>query len=189
VFAIAITLLVLEIRVPEGSGGNLWAAFVAQWPSYLAYAVSFATIGAAWLAHNAITEHLVGVDTTLLRLNLLVLLLASFIPFPTRLLADYLSSNDAERVAATVYGVTFFLLSTMLSVLWRYARRYNLVADTLADDDARYLTSRLTPGLAGYATIIALGLVLPRVALVGYFVIALFFLLPIRPERSTRGTE
>jgi uncharacterized membrane protein len=88
VFAIAITLLVLEISVPAGAETHLLRAVLDQWPSYLAYVVSFSTIGAVWVAHSAITEYLVGADLGLVRLNLLPLLVVSFLPFPTKLLAE-----------------------------------------------------------------------------------------------------
>jgi uncharacterized membrane protein len=104
VFAIAITLLVLEISVPSETGDGLLDAFLDQWPSYLAYLVSFATIGAAWLAHTAITHYLHGADGILVRLNLLLLLLVSFLPFPTRLVADHIRDHEAERVATTILG-------------------------------------------------------------------------------------
>ena len=114
VFAIAITLLVLEISVPEDAGDDLLHAFLAQWPSYLAYAVSFATIGAVWLSHSAITEYVREVDTVFVRLNLLLLMLVSFVPFPTRLLAGYIGDDGPERVAATVYGLTLLAVGLML---------------------------------------------------------------------------
>jgi uncharacterized membrane protein len=99
VFAIAITLLVLELSVPAGSGDRLLRAFAEQWPSYLAYVVSFATIGAVWVGHSVITEYLERADAGLIRLNLLLLMVVSFLPFPTRLLAEYVREGRAERVA------------------------------------------------------------------------------------------
>ena len=75
VFAIAITLLVLEIGVPAGSDDDLLGALGDQWPSYLAYLVSFSTIGAVWITHTVITEYLDHADSALLRFNLLLLLL------------------------------------------------------------------------------------------------------------------
>src|SRR5690242_7406538 len=104
VFAIAITLLVLDVSVPSGSGDRLLAAIGEQWPRYLAYVVSFATIGAIWLCHNAITEYLERADAWLLRANLLLLMIVGFIPFPTHLAAEYIHDEDAERVAVTFYG-------------------------------------------------------------------------------------
>ena len=79
VFAIAITLLVLEIGVPAGSENDLVPALVAEWPSYLAYLVSFATIGAVWFAHTVVTEYLDHADSILVRLNLLLLAVVSFL--------------------------------------------------------------------------------------------------------------
>ena len=70
-FAIAITLLVLEISVPEDAGRDVLGAFLDEWPSYLAYVVSFATIGGVWLGHNVVTEHVQRADPVFVRLNLL----------------------------------------------------------------------------------------------------------------------
>ena len=98
VFAIAITLLILEIAVPAGSEEDLWGALGDLWPSYLAYLVSFATVGAVWIAHTVITEYLDHADSVLLRLNLLLLVLISFLPFPTKLLrADRMQTSGRSR--------------------------------------------------------------------------------------------
>ena len=111
VFAIAITLLVLEISLPEDAGDDLLAAFLDQWPSYLAYLVSFATIGMTWLRHSTITHYLHGVDTMFVRLNLLLLMLVSFLPFPTGLVAEHIHDVEAERVAATILGINMLLVA------------------------------------------------------------------------------
>jgi uncharacterized membrane protein len=177
VFAIAITLLVLEISVPEGSEDDLLRAVLDEWPSYFAYLVSFATIGAIWLVHTVITEYLSGADSILVRLNLLLLMLVSFMPFPTRLLAEY-NGEDAERVSTTIYGLNLLLTAVVVSVLWRYAVRERLVRPDATDEDVRSLTNRLTPGLAGYVGFIALGILLPNVAVLGYLAIALYIIVP-----------
>jgi uncharacterized membrane protein len=95
VFAIAITLLVLDLAVPaaQHSARHLLQAIGDEWPGYLGYVVSFATVGALWLGHNAITDYLDRADTTLLRLNLLLLLFVSFLPFPTRMLSEYVTTS------------------------------------------------------------------------------------------------
>lgn len=178
VFAIAITLLVLEIGVPSGSEDDLLGALADQWSSYLAYLVSFSTIGAVWFAHSVVTEYLDRATSVLVLLNLLLLLVVSFLPFPTRLLAEYSGEEDAGRIAATVYGINLFLTSVVLSVVWRYAVRERLVRPDAADDDVRMLTKRLTPGLAGYGVLIVLGLFLPVVAVLGYLAIAVYILVP-----------
>jgi hypothetical protein len=87
----------------------------------LTYLVSFATIGAIWLKHTVLTEYLAGATAVLIRLNMLLLLVESFLPFPTRLVAEHIHAADAERVATTVYGVNLPLASVLTAVLWRYA--------------------------------------------------------------------
>jgi uncharacterized membrane protein len=184
VFAIAITLLVLDIAVPAGSGDNLLEAVGRQWPSYLGYLVSFATIGAVWLAHSVITDYLGRVDAVLVRINLLLLLAVAFLPFPTRLLVEYVGKEGSERVAATLYGLNLFLASLLVSSMWHYAVRQQLVRPDADDDEVELLTRRLTPGLAGYVVLIALGLLLPTVAVVGYLAVAVYFLVPVRHLRA-----
>lgn len=134
----------LELGVPEGSGDDLLRVLWQQWPSYLAYIVSFSTIGAVWIVHTVITEYLDHADSVLLRLNLLLLLVVSFIPFPTKLLAEYAGDPEAEGIAATVLGINLLLAMIMVSVVWRYAARARLVRPDLADEDVKTLTKRLT---------------------------------------------
>jgi len=180
VFAIAITLLVLDIGVSATAGQDLGAAIRGLWPSYLAYVASFSTIGAAWLGHNAITEYLDRADPAFVRLNLLLLLIVSFLPFPTRLVADYIHTGNAERVAVTFYGIVLVLATTMLLVLWRYAVRAKLVRPDLGDEEIELLTQRLTPGLGGYAVLIVTGLFVPVVAVIGFLGVALYYIIPFR---------
>lgn len=186
VFAIAITLLVLDIGVPEGSGRDLLGAVGAQWPSYLAYLVSFSTIGAVWLVHSVITEYLDRVTPALIRVNLLLLMVVSVLPFPTRLLADYIGDLDARRVAATIYGVNLLVVAVVVSLLWRYALSQRLIRSDMADASVKLITKRLTPGLAGYLVLIATGMFLPLVAVFGYLAIAVYFIVPFGALRRTR---
>ena len=183
VFAIAITLLVLAIGVPDGAEDDLLGALVDQWPSYLAYIVSFASIGAVWFAHTVITEYLHHTTKVFVRVNLLLLLVVSFLPFPTRLLAEYIGEPEPARVAATVYGINLLLTSLLVSALWRYAVHAGLVRQDLAGEDVMALTRRLTPRLAGYVVMIVLGLFVPVLAVIGYFAIAVFILVPFHHLR------
>jgi uncharacterized membrane protein len=185
VFAIAITLLVLDIGVSATAGQDLGGTIRGLWPSYLAYVASFSTIGAAWLGHNAITEYLDRADPAFVRLNLLLLLIVSFLPFPTRLVAEYIHTDNAERVAVTFYGIVLVLAATMLLVLWRYAVRAKLVRPDLGDEEIELLTQRLTPGLGGYVVLIVTGLFVPVVAVIGFLAIALYYIIPFR--RLTAG--
>jgi uncharacterized membrane protein len=184
VFAIAITLLILEIAVPADSEEDLWGALGDLWPSYLAYLVSFSTVGAV---HTVITEYLDHTDSVMLRLNLLLLMLIALLPFPTKLLAEFIYESEPVRVAVTVYGVNLLLAMVMASILWRYAVRAGLVEPNLADADVRTLTKRLTPTLGVYVVMIVVGLFLPLVAVFGYLVLALFVLIPFSAFRSQHG--
>ena len=183
VFAIAITLLVLELSVPEGSEGQLLSAVLSLWPSYLAYLVSFATIGATWLGHNSITHYMHGANTAFLRLNLALLLVVSFLPFPTKLLAEFLESRQDEKVAATIYGVTLLAVTSLLSVMWGQAVRHRLVHPATGDEEITLLSSRLRPSLALYVVLIVVGWFIPLIAVIGYLVVAFFLIFPLRRRR------
>jgi uncharacterized membrane protein len=184
VFAIAITLLVLDLAVPASAEKHLLRSIAELWPEYLAYIVSFSTIGATWLGHDAITEYVDRTDPGFVRLNLLVLLVVSFLPFPTRLFAEYIGEDSPERVAVTIYGVTLLLASTLLLVLWRYAVRVHLVRPDADDEEIQFLTKRLQPGLVGYLLLIAAGIFVPVVAVIGYLGIALYYILPFPHRRD-----
>jgi uncharacterized membrane protein len=190
VFAIAVTLLVLDLAISTGAKHDLLGAFGAKWPFYLAYVVSFATVGAVWLGHSLITEYLQWADSILVRLNLLLLLVVSFLPFPTRLVGEFIGTDSAERVAVTIYGLTLLCTSGLLSVLWRYALHQHLVRPDADDTELSLLTQRLTPGLAGYAILLLVGLIFPVGAVIGYLLLALFYIVPApfqrRPQRHTR---
>ena len=105
VFAIAITLLVLEIKVPP-PGTAFGMELFRLWPSYLAYVVSFLVIGAIWINHHAMFRHIVRVDDTLLLLNVLHLMLIAFLPFPTAVIAQAFHRGTDEPAAAAFYGGT-----------------------------------------------------------------------------------
>ena len=165
VFAIAITLLVLEIATPELRGGSLLRGLAHEWPSFLAYGISFFTIGTVWLSHNAITRSLRGVDDAFLRLNLLLLFFVAFLPYPTKLAAEFTRESGAERVAVVFYALTFMAISVVLRVLWFYAAEdRRLIRE---DIDHEQITSRnlsLTPVLGFYALAVLVGLLIPQLA-------------------------
>ncbi len=120
VFSIATTLLVLDIALhPPGSPLK---QVLEAWPYYLAYLVSFLTIGGAWLAHTALTDRLARADAILLRLNLLVLLGVGFLPFPTRLVAEAIHDVNGERVFVTLYGLTLLAIRIFGFALDEYAK-------------------------------------------------------------------
>ncbi len=114
VLAIAITLLVLEIKVEPHALEHPWQAIADEWPSYLAYVTSFLTIGGVWMAHHALFHHLKSSTRSLMRLNILLLMVVSFLPFPTGLMAEALqTSRPAERAALVIYGATAFAIELL----------------------------------------------------------------------------
>src|SRR3954451_13251749 len=120
-FAIAATLLVLEIGVTVDHGHDLGSALLDIWPSYLAYATSFLVIGIIWINHHHTVSLMARVDRTFLFINLLLLLVVAFIPFPTKLVADYLQ-KPGEREAALAYAITMLLMAVIYNTWWHYAR-------------------------------------------------------------------
>ena len=130
VFAIAMTLLILEIRVPEQSeAAGLAPAIVHLWPSFLAFATSFFEIGVMWINHHRLFTMIGSTDQRLLIWNLLLLLGVTFLPFPTALIARHLTSPDAW-VTALLYNATLFFIAIAFNVMWRYASRDRRLIDT-----------------------------------------------------------
>ena len=178
IFSIAATLLVLDIAVhPPGTPLD---QVLGAWPAYLAYVVSFETIGAAWLAHNAMTNRLARSDPIFLQINLLVLLVVAFLPFPTRLTADALHDQNAERVAVTVYGLTLLAIRLLGAALDAYARHEHLYSSQGDGDGVQGTRRKLLRVVIGYVIAIIIGLVLPGLAVALYFGIAVYLMLPFR---------
>jgi uncharacterized membrane protein len=124
VFAIAITLLVLEIKVPPTSGGEgLAHGLLKLWPSYVGFAVSFVTIGIIWVNHHAVVARTHSVNRALLFKNLLLLLTVSFIPFPTAVMAEYLRAGNGQDVAVAFYSGSFFVMGLAFRQLWPHGAR------------------------------------------------------------------
>ncbi|GAA2812321.1 TMEM175 family protein [Kitasatospora aburaviensis] len=118
-FAIAITLLILEINVPAAhSGSELWHELGEQWPSYCAYVVSFLVIGVMWVNHHTVFTYIARVDRTLVFLNLLLLLVVAALPFPTALVAENLREPEASNVATAVYGAVMVAHAVTFALLW-----------------------------------------------------------------------
>ncbi|HEY8852766.1 MAG TPA: TMEM175 family protein, partial [Gemmatimonadaceae bacterium] len=123
VFAVAITLLIFQIRIPpHAPPGGLRHALMALWPSYLAFLASFMTIGVMWLNHHRLFSLISKKDDALIVLNLLLLLVITWLPFPTALLAEHLlGSHQDQQTAAIVFAVSLLAISIVFNVLWRYA--------------------------------------------------------------------
>jgi len=173
VFAIAATLLILNVRV---TGSDLGRSLDRAWPSYAAYAVSFVTIGIMWANHHGVFSQIDKVDRTFLLVNVLFLMAVAFVPFPTALVAEHLRDGGLEP-AALAYGFTLTVTAVFYSALWFYASvRRRLLRQ---EADARVvsgITRSFLPGPWVYLTATLLALWNPKVSVVLYAVIAVFYM-------------
>jgi uncharacterized membrane protein len=191
VFAIAITLLALELTVGSDAANHPLQSILDEWPSYLAYVTSFLTIGVVWITHSTITKDLRAADGTLYRLNLLVLLFASFLPFPTKLISEFADTNEAERVAVVFYGLTLLALVIALTFL----RRYTFEQTQLLKDDVNEQAARAAadhrPSYLFYAVAIVIGIFAPTVAVALYLGIGIYLGVPATTIRrlARRGSQ
>ena len=179
VFGVAITLLVVDLAIHPP--GTALQQVLHAWPAYLAYTISFLTIGGAWLLHNALTEQLARTDPVFLRLNLLLLLVVVFLPFPTRLVAEALHNPADERVFVTMYGLTLLVIRLLGFALDAYARYEHLYAPAEeGEEELRTSQRKFLPGVIGYVITIIIGLFLPTAAVALYFGIAVYLVMPFR---------
>ena len=179
VFAIAITLLILEIKIPGAGSGALAADLLGQWPSYLSFLISFAFIGIMWINHHRLFTHIGRCDDVLLVLNLLLLLGVVVVPFPTAVLAMHLGRPD-QRAALILYNSTYIFIAVAFNLLWRYAssgKRHLLAGDVDAASVQR-ISRQYAFGPVWYLVCLALSWVSAAASLALNFALACFFALP-----------
>jgi uncharacterized membrane protein len=181
VFAIAATLLVLELNVPHVEPGGLSSALLERWPSYATYVVSFLTIGIIWVNHHAVMERIRFVNRPLLFMNLLFLMAVAAIPFPTALLADYLREGHDERLAAAVYGGTMAVMGVTFGATWAYAVINGLLHENVDPGRARRSLWIFALGNPLYVLAIGASLISARLALAIYALLALFYMFDVLP--------
>lgn len=187
VFAIAITLLVLEIKPPPG-GAPLVQGLLDLWPSYVAYAISFFAIGAIWLNHHKMYDHIVRVDDGALMLNLLQLMVIAFIPFPTAVLAESLRHGADAAVGTAFYGATLLAFGIIVNVAWRHAAKgHRLLHESLSPGEVKRLSRRYLVGPLAYLIATSLAFVSPWITLALFFLIHLYFLWPHRVQSAANG--
>ena len=196
VFAVAITLLVLNIQPPPLSDPNLLTdnglrSYLAnQWPNLLAFVTSFATIGVMWINHHKVFNRVVYVDNGLLALNLLLLLVVVFFPYPTALLAQQYAVHPDGHVAAIFYSATNVVLAICFNLLWRYATHHNRLVRKDADpEDIAAISRQYIFGPFVYLFTFALAFVSVQASVAIILLLALFFALPGRTPRKDSQAE
>jgi uncharacterized membrane protein len=181
VIAVAITLLALDLHVPDPTGpGSLAHRLGEQWPNYAAYVVSFLTIGIIWINHHAMLQRLVSVDHAILVLNLLLLLTIGVLPFSTALMAEYLDASHGQNLAAVIYGGSFLLMSLAFFAMQRHLllSKQHLLKDHLTPEVRQAVLRRNAMGLLPYAVASVGGVVSPYLTLAICAGVAVFYALP-----------
>jgi len=189
VLAIAITLLVLEIRLPEHEPGDLGAALARLGPSYVAYAVSFLIIGIMWAQHHGLFRLIARADQGLMVVNLLLLGGISFLPFPTLVLADALRQphrHSDTTTALLLYGGTLVGIALLYNLLWHYARLRGLLAADVDPGVVRALNRGYVAGPVLYGAALFLAPLQAAASYVVWVLPALYFLRGV-PRAGTAG--
>ena len=176
VFAIAATLLVIDVSVPPELQGSLGRELLDIWPQYAGYAVSFVTIGIMWVNHHRLIRQVARVDERFLFLNLGLLACIAFVPFPTRVLAEYVQTSNA-RPAALLYGITLTVTAVFFNSVWLYAwRGGRLLRPEVDAKEISGITRSYLPGTPMYGTATLVALVAPRLSAFLFGAIAAFYM-------------
>jgi uncharacterized membrane protein len=177
VFAIAATLLIIDVGLPEELHEPLSRELLDLWPQYFGYAVSFVTIGIMWVNHHVVIRQLERVDRPFLFLNIGLLLCIAFVPFPTRILAEFLRTDDGSA-AAVLYGITMTTTAIFFFAVWSYAARGGRLLHPDADPRmVSGITRSYLPGAPTYALATLVGLVSAEASALLYGLIAVFYML------------
>ena len=197
VIAVAITLLVLDLRVPSPAGTESLARHLAgQWPSFAAYLVSFLTIGVIWINHDAMLRRLASADHSILTFNVLLLMCIVVLPFTTSLMAEYLTAPAGQHLAAVTYGGSFLVFALVFLAMQRHVliNRAHLLREPTPPALRRSILRRTAVGVLPYLVATLGGLLSPYFTLAVSAAVAVFYSLPapdrrgpMRPRRSEGG--
>ncbi len=182
VIAIAVTLLVLNIRPPDDTR-HLLHGLLALWPSYVSYVITFMLVGNVWANHHVMFDHIRHADRMVLFLNCVLLMDIAVIPFAAAVLANSFRAGQGERTAVVVHGIVFELAAALFNVIWWYARRdRRLLASTIDAAGVRSIARRFLLGLAWIGGGTLLGALLPLLGVAMFASFIIFFWLPISGE-------
>jgi uncharacterized membrane protein len=190
VFAVAITLLVLNLVVPDvGPDRSLGPALIRNWPQYAAYVVSFLTIGIIWINHHAMIGRLRAADHTILICNLLLLMTVAVLPFATDLIATYLRHPHGRTLAAVLFAGAFLLMGVMFGLLNGVIllRRADLLRDSLSLARRRQIFIRAASGTLPYLVAVGVAFVSAYASLAICGAIGVFYALPIASGYESGG--
>jgi uncharacterized membrane protein len=190
VFAIAVTLLVLDIGIPAEEFDDLPRAILREWPAYLGFVTSFVTIGGIWLAHHGVFRRLRYANGRVMQINLLLLMAVSFLPYPTRLVAEAIRDESAERAAVIFYGLCLLAISLLFAALWgTVARDRELLRPEVTDEEVNAILVAASPSIGFYAVATAVAIAAPQIAAFGYLLIAVVGVMRARGDEREPAAE
>lgn len=169
VFAVAITLLAFDLKVPHldppYSSSKLAAVLFDQWPSYVPFLTSFATILIMWVSHHNLFKLIRKSDTLFMFANGFLLLMVTVVPFPTGLVAEYLTTPAATAACITYAGI-FVVISMAYNILWwAAAYHHRLLRPNLAATHLKMLTRNYLLGFPSYLLAVFLAFWNPYVSM------------------------
>jgi uncharacterized membrane protein len=194
VFAVAITLLVIALAVPEPGHGALGRQLTGHWPSFAAYGVSFLTVGIIWVNHHALFRNITKVDRVMLFTNLLLLFFVVTIPFATATVAAYLRSGGADAsLAAALYQGVFLGMSLAFGTLFWWSIRHKHLTVPLTGAAARTALIRFTIGNLAYAAAIGVAYLSAPASLLMSTLVGVYYIFEqtpvIRPGQASAERE
>lgn len=182
VFAIAITLLVLEVKVPSveeaDAVGGVFRALATRWPSYVGYAISFGTLGIMWANHHSMFQYIHRTNRNFLLINIFFLMCISFLPFPTALLAEYLPHVEGRTEATACYGAMLTLIAVAYNLVWWYGVRGGggrLLGSDIDRRGVATISARYRLGPVGYLVATGLAFLSVPLSLAVHTALALLF--------------
>ena len=180
IFAFAMTLLVLDVKIPKlpqaaVNAGLLVPTLLVLWPKFLSYITSFIVLGVFWIGHHGYSHFLKRTDRWFLWLNLFFLMFVVFVPFSTDLLGDY----PKQKVAVIIYGCNIMALGLTLYLQWWYAtHKHRLVGRDLEKELVRRGKGRILYGILLYTCAILAAFLNPTLSLILYVLIPIGYILP-----------
>jgi uncharacterized membrane protein len=189
VFAVAITLLALDLTVAGPGHGHLIDQLDQKWPAFLAYLISFFMIGIVWVNHHMLVRSIIEVDRTLLFLNLVLLLFVVLIPFATATEADYFPHNDTDaQLAMALYAGAFLGMSAGFAGILEWTLHGQRVDRPVPPERRWQARVRFTGGGLVYVAAIALAWFSALASFVLVVLVAVYYILENTPARVTLGS-
>ncbi len=182
VFAVAITLLALDLVIAGPGHGPLAHQLEQRWPGFLAYLISFFTIGIIWINHHTLVSNIRVVSRSLMYLNLVLLLFVVLVPFATGTVADYLSHRDFDsRVAVAFYSGTMLGMSLGFAGMLEWSLHEGRTYGTVPEGRRWLARLRFASGGLVYLAVIGIAFLNAEVALAIIAVVAVYYMFERTP--------